>query len=283
MLNSMLNLEEAVSPHDKYCNGFGSPGNSGKGYFTGLSLSVGACELKFNHDGSTLLDGINAFDRAEAADVYIGQINMITVSSFCGLDGVIWGYDTVRAKNLFTPHPSIPNGIISHNNVSLHVYSANPLIDAARGLFGTVEKKKFPLLPGAHVPCANKSIEKVGPAHIYAGIALGIAKDRNKDANLFMEDIGEIPQKISKTKKELQYKNMILNNLAKSIIEIGKNQKTEYKEIFVEIKDIIVEKGQVGCALIAAPYFTLARNAIPSGGIESLKKLSLEKWNSMVK
>jgi len=281
----MIDLSEAVSPYKKYCNGFGNPGNSGKGYFIGLTLGVNTCDLKLSHAGSSLLDGINAFDKVEATDVYLGQINMITVSSFCGLDGIIWGYDTVRAKNNFIPHPSFSNRVISYRNETIPVYSASPLIDASRALFGTVKKKNFPILPGAHVPCAKKSIEKVGPVHIYAGIALGIAKDRDKDASLLMEDLGEIPQEISNTKQEVNYKNMILQNLAKSIIEIGKNQKIKYKEIFIEVKDVRVKKNEVGCALVAAPYFTLAQNAIPSSGINSLKTLGLENWlkNSRLK
>ena len=44
-----------------------------------------------------LLDDIVAYDRAEANDAYIGQINMETASSFCGIAGQVWGYDLATA------------------------------------------------------------------------------------------------------------------------------------------------------------------------------------------
>lgn len=53
-----------------------------------------------------VLAGIVSYDRAESNGAYIGQINMITVSSFSGPNAAVWGYDLVendalRSKPLF--------------------------------------------------------------------------------------------------------------------------------------------------------------------------------------
>ncbi|WP_260842790.1 histidine decarboxylase, pyruvoyl type [Staphylococcus epidermidis] len=37
-----------------------------------------------------------SYDRAEAKNAYMGQINMITASSFTGLQGSTLGYDILR-------------------------------------------------------------------------------------------------------------------------------------------------------------------------------------------
>ncbi len=274
----MNDLHEYISPYDTYCDGYSSPDASGNGYFIGLAMGIGKCKREFTHDGNSILDEINAFDKAEVHDVNIGQINMSIVSSFCGPVGAIWGYHVVRPKHLFSPHPYFPKAKVSRNGIQAPVYSAQPLIDATRALFGTVDDRRFPLLPGAHVPCAGKNIKQIGPRHIYAGFGLGIAKNQKKDANLLMEDLGDLPMYIKGTDREAEYKGIMIENIAKSVLAIGENQHVAYKEIFVEIKDVFVQPDELGCALVAAPYFTLARHAIPSRGIEMLQKLSLDEW-----
>lgn len=298
--------EEAISPYDNYCDGYGSPGASGKNYFTGIVLEVGITDLKYSHEGSIVLDSILAFDRAEVESVNIGQINMITVSSFCGLSGLVWGHDIVKHPQIHQPHPLFPEGVVNDNyfNNKVPVYTAVPLKEATYRLFGTISKKRFPLLPGAHVPCAGKHISLKGPKHIYAGLALGIAKNRDKDACLFMEDIGEIivmeednktiklianDKNFDNSEKTLDFhqqiakaKNKILGNLASSVLEIGKNQKIEFKEIFVDVVDIIINEDQVGCALVAAPYFSLAKNAIPNNSVQNLLEDDLFSWEKKV-
>jgi histidine decarboxylase len=276
----MINVNEAISPYENYCDGYGNPGSSGKGYFVGLALGVDKAKLKFNHIGSDRLDGINAFDRAEVSDVNIGQINMINVSSFCGPQGLIWGYHVVQPKKLFTPHSLFPQGVITYRNKSIPVYSAGSIIDASRSLFGTLDHKRYPLHPGAHIPCAGKNIKREGPANLYCSVGVGIAENSDKNANLIMEDVGEIPFHLNEEEKNT-YKSSILEKLAMSILAIGKNQKVRYKEMFVEIRDINVEPGEIGCALVAAPYFTLARRAIPKKSY-NLAEISLQKWANLV-
>ncbi len=280
----MFNILDAVSPYDSFCDGFSSPGGSGKNYLVGLTLGIGKAPLQLTHTGSSLLDGIIAFDKAEVEDAYLGQINMITVSSFCGLAGRIWGYHLCQPKHLFSLHPYFPKGKIKTKKGFIPVYSADPLLHATKRLFGTLNHKRFPLLPGSHVPCAGKFIKEVGPRHIYAGFALGIAAKQDKDANLFMEDIGDIPIYIKGTEREAAYKEHLLGNLAKSVTFIGENQDIAYKEIFVTIKDIFIQPDEMGCALVAAPYFTLAKNA--ALGIkenEDYSKLSLESWEKRLR
>lgn len=278
----MLDLSEYISPFESYCDGYGNPGGSGKGYFIGLTFGIGKTKVEFEHEGTSILDGINSFDRAEVEDINIGQINMITVSSFCGPIGAIWGYHVLRPKK-FAVHSYFPEGFVKNKDTQIPVYSASSIVDATRSLFGTVEQKKFPLLPGSHVPCAGKSIKRKGPAHIYCGFALGIAKNQRESANLMMEDLGEIPLYIKGTERESDYRKKILENLAKSVLAIGENQNVRYKEIFVEMQDVVVQPGEIGCALVAAPYFTLAKSAIPKSGIQALSKMDIEEWEKSIK
>jgi histidine decarboxylase len=270
---------DATSPYENYCNGY----QSEKNYFVGLTFGIGKTQMEFTHEGTSILDDINAFDRAEVEDITIGQINMIIVSSFCGPQGSVWGYHVARPKNLYKPHPYLPEGKVTRGKHTVAVYSAHALVNATKELFGTVKKKKFPLMPGSMVPCAGKHIQKRGPAHIYCGFGLGVVKDGEKNANLFMEDLGEIPLYIQGTNREKAYKHDLLENIAKSVLAIGENQKVEYKEIFVELKDLTVQSNEIGCALVAAPYFTIARNAVPKKGIEFLQKMSLDEWRASIR
>ena len=305
-MNKEKLLAEAISPYDSYCDGFGSPGASGKGYITGIVLEVGITDMKYSHEGSMVLDSILSFDKAEVESVNIGQINMITVSSFCGLAGLIWGHDIVKHPKIHQQHPLFLKGYAEdlYFNKKVPVYSAIPLKEATYRLFGTINKKRFPLLPGAHVPCAGKHINLKGPKHIYAALALGVAKNRDKDACVFMEDIGEIiiieednkTVKFVANNKDFDHSDKVLDfyeqiakaktkfleNLATSVLGIGKNQKIEFKEIFVDIVDIIINENQIGCALVAAPYFTLARKSTHDN-LKNLLEEDLYEWEANVK
>lgn len=278
----MINLDEAIGPFEKYCDGYGNPGASGKGYFVGLMFGIGKTKIRFEHEGTSLLDNINAFDKAEVMDVNIGQINMTQVSSFCGPIGKIWGYHVLKPKK-FEPHKYFPKGSLKVGSSYIPIYSASPIVDATRSLFGTIDDKRFPLLPGSHVPCAGKHITEKGPRHIYCGFALGIAKNQEQNANLFMEDLGDIPIYIKGTEVEVEYREKILENLAKSVLAIGENQGVRYKEIFVEMQDVVIQPDEIGCALVAAPYFTLAKSAIPQRGINMLESISLSEWEKGIK
>ncbi|MFH0880391.1 MAG: histidine decarboxylase, pyruvoyl type [Lentisphaerota bacterium] len=69
-------VKGAVGPFEKYCDGSGNAGASGLGYICALILDIGMVE----QDMDTVLNGIVAYDRAEAKGAYIGQINMMVAS-----------------------------------------------------------------------------------------------------------------------------------------------------------------------------------------------------------
>jgi len=75
----------------------------------------------------------------------------------------------------------------------------------------------------------------------------------------------------------------IIESLAKSVIEVGINQKVRYKEIYVEVEIKRVPQNKYGCAFTAIPYILLARDAIPYQNAEKLQDLSLYEWKELVK
>lgn len=270
-------LKEAISPYNQYCDGFKSPGATGKGYVTTLILSIGETPQKFSHKGSQVLDSIIVYDKAEVESAYIGQINMTIVSSFLGLNGLIWGYDIAKSSNLKRKHPLAPS-FVKEKERRIPIYDAKPLEKAALELFGSNKKRHFPFLPGAHVPCAGRYFTVKKPTHIYCAAAIGIPKDRSSSAALLMEDLGELANSEVKTlKKE------ILKNLAESVISVGKNQKIIFKEIFVSLIDKKIKKGEMGCSLVVIPYFTLAKKAIVDNDTNKMIKISLKQWEEKSK
>lgn len=283
MLNKQSVLDAAISPFEEYCNGFGSPGNIGTSYIMTPLLAVGKDRIKFSHQGSTRLDEINAFDLAEVETAYIGQLNLIQVSSFCGPQGLVWGYD-IAQKDISRTVTLLAG--YKYKNICgepIQVYSAWPLIESSVALYGSRNAPRFPIIPGSHVPAAYKSyvfcnlppLEEV--RHVYCSIGLGVPKDRTKNAVLFMEDIGWMPRRADRPDFSEQHQ-YLLDSMVRSVVKIGENQLVEYEKIYVAFKEIPVEAGEVGCALVVAPYITLARNAIPRGGTEQLAKSDLSQW-----
>lgn len=268
-------LSGGISPYENYCDGYGNSLSTGNAYLLGLVLSVGKSVKKFSHSGSKMLDEINVFDIAETTETYIGQINMSLVSSFCGLNGLIWGYDICRTKSNLVYQKELFRANL--DGISAPVYSVSPVLKATKNLFGTLEKKKFPLLPGSHVPCAGKNIKMEGPGIIYASIAIGIPEIRNEDACLLMEDVGIIPDVI--VANISRYRDYINKNISNSVLQIGINQRVKYKKILVGAKLIIVKEGEIACALVAAPYFTIAKNAIINGSLNKMLEVDLETWS----
>jgi len=92
-------LSLAIGRHDQYCEGNGGA----SGYLTALVMGIGLFPKTFSHQGSELLDRVLAYDSAEVDDAYLGQINMTLVSSFCGPEGLIWGYDVARKESSLFP------------------------------------------------------------------------------------------------------------------------------------------------------------------------------------
>jgi histidine decarboxylase len=205
-LNPGITLDQvingAVGPFDSYCMGYMNPGASGDGYIATMKLSVDKVSLEGLDPGT---EGIVSYDRCEKDDAYIGQINMGTASSFCGINGALWGYHLAVAdaiadnslQPLFTyPGPDYPPDEKLPTQGIVPVYPVGPLLDAAVRLFGRMDKtgagetdlRRFPPMPGAHVICANKDASQVGPGYIWSAIAIAIAEDRTQAANLFIED-----------------------------------------------------------------------------------------------
>ena len=265
----------AVGSFDDYCAGYLNPGASGLGYIAALKLSVGSVET----DMDIGLEGIVSYDRAEANDAYIGQINMLTASSFCGMNGAIWGYHLARADDLTGNRLHL---LKRHDGADVPVYSAVPLLDAAYRLFGSDSQRRFNPLPGAMVVCANKSQTALAPANqttkVWCAIALAIAADRDTAANLFIEDASDTASTGETPLDDL------VKNIALSILACGADQNVLYSEIFVAYKWIEVDSNTVGCALTCAPYVTLARNAIPAGQDASvLVDMSISQWEASLK
>lgn len=275
-INKKFLVQRALSPFQKYCSGF--RGDPDKSYILGFVLSVVKMKERLSHSGSWLLDKINALDLAEVESVNMGQVNLIKISSFCGPNGLIWGYDLVPPCNLYQKHPLRIEETSFRPKVK--VYSAQPLLQAFKTLLGTVKEPHFPIFPGSHLFSAYRTIISKGPDNIFASLAVGIAKDRTKRACVLMEDIGRIP--VPK-KDKADYKKEILQKIVDSVVVIGRNNNIEFKEIFVEAFDIEIEKGEVGCALVAAPYLTLAQQAIELKGRVSFLEVNLEQWQELIK
>lgn len=272
-----------ISSYDNLCDGYGADGVNNTSYILGVTLGIGVSESNLSHKGSSVLEETNAFDLAEVDGPYIGQLNMNVVSSFCGPQGYIWGYDianNLKNKRIFS---ELNLESIQYKEKTLPIYDGTFLLEALGKLFGTAQDKKFNIIPGAHVPFASKNIKVHGNGILYSSIGIGIPKDREKNACLLMEDIGLLETECDEEKR------IIVENLAKSIIEVGINQKVEYKECLVLYKSREIKGNQTGCALVAAPYFTLARSAVPKNFLGELdfKKLlniSIEEWfNSLRK
>lgn len=262
-------IKNFLSKEKDNCEGFFA-NSKGNNYFLGVNFSVAKAPVKLSHKGSNILDCINAFDLAEIKEANIGQINMMTVSSFCGPKGRVWGLDVCRADK----EESLPIKL-KQNNKEIPVYDITPIKNAFKELVGTIDNPKFPFLSGSHVPCAVKTLTIAGKKRIYSALGLGIPVNRDKNACLLMEDVGYIPDKVESGK----YKKNILKNLAQSVLEIGKNQNIEYKEIFVGITDMQIGKNEIGCALVACPYFLLAQKANPSK--KDIFTLTLDEWKKI--
>ncbi len=232
----MNEQERYFCDHENYCQGYlDSPNN---GYYVLLThLAAVGVEKTLETDG---LNSILAFDKAEIEGRNVGQTNAIVVSSFCGVNGKIWGLDMCKKKL---------DKIDTVDGVS--VYDGEKLLEATTQLLGTVSKKRFPILPGSQLPSAMKYMYLDGPGLIYSLIAIGIPKDRNTSACILMEDVGEMNEE----------KEFYRKTAAKSVLAIAKNQRIECKEILFLFRSAKIKKGSKGCALVMAPYIKLAKSA----------------------
>lgn len=282
----------AVGNFPANCMGYMNPGASGSGYIATMKLSVDAVPMEGLDPGA---GGIVSYDRCEKDDAYIGQINMGTASSFCGVNGALWGYHLATApaiKNgtlepMFTyPGPEYPPGERLPSQGVVDVYPVAPLLDAAERLFGRMDPdgdgekdlRRFPPLPGAHVICANKDASEMGPGYFWSVIGIAIAEDREKQANLFIEDCGVDKESRSHGEAEGSLRTHLLA-VAKSMVLCGQDQDVTYTSIFLGGKFIEVSDDQWGCSLACAPYVVLAKNAIAKLKQPSqLVGMTIDEW-----
>lgn len=265
-------LPNIVSPFDEYCSSAGMmlPDY----YITAPMIGTGVSKLRYAHTGSQMLDKIVAFDRAEGSFANITQTNMITVSSFNGINGLVWGYDICRQEER------------RHHLVDEEKYPAvfdlEPIMLATHDLFGTIQSKHFPIAPGQHILCAYKSLYETGPNVLYGALAVAIAKDRSRNADLFMEDHGTLFATNNK-RSNIEQQVTVLQNLIESVNDISENLGVEYEKVFVSLKCKTIDAGEVGCIITAAPYVKLARNAVPNGDPLALAHISHAEWKAQVK
>ena len=257
-------INGAVGAFDNNCAGYMNPGASGNGYIATLKLSVGSVES----DMTEGLERIVSYDTCETSDAYIGQINMLTASSFCGLNGAIWGYDLAKSESYSRNECLLT---VKQGKNEVPVYDVFPLLDTTYRLFGTRSQKRFAPLPGAMVICANKNAyTSINGGPVWCVIALAIASNRQIHSNLFMEDC-DASTPIQPDK--------YIQMMSQAIAECGQNQGVEYERIFIGCKSLTVPSGTIGCALTCAPYVTLAKNAIPVGAKPSdLMNMSITQW-----
>lgn len=261
-------VRASIGPDEQFCVGYNGTG----GYFLGLVVSVGKTARKFSPSGSSLLDSILAFDQAEVKDAYLGQINMITVSSFCGPQGVIWGYDVARDMLPFNP---LAAPVLPEELEGIRILWADRVREATRLLFGTARKRHFPLLPGSHVNCACKYKTARGPVLMYAAVGIGIPEDRSLAACLLMEDVGCLEGLENNDIPGLR--SHIAVDMARSVVLIGKNHDVSYPTVLVDVEVSWIGEDEVGCALVAAPYFHIARKAYHP----ELPWMSLQEWYAL--
>lgn len=266
--------EGAVGPFENFCDGYGNPGTSGVGYVSVLKLETGLVKS----DMDEILDGIVAYDRAETTGTYLGQINMITASSFNGVNGAVWGYHLAAADELAGQAPLFeakgPDG------KPIPVYSMEPLLRAGRALFGTIDQPRFPPLPGAHVVCAVKSKTIKGPGTVWCAAALAIAEDRTAAANLFIEDVGG--GVLAQGPAMKQFIDRLRQKIVSSVLRCGEDSRVKFTKVFIGHRIKAVPAGYTGTALTCAPYVVLARKAVPAGGPAELVDLTLSQWEKIL-
>ncbi len=266
-----LGLHDALgSRFAAHCEGYFA-GASGH-HLLGIALKVAVVEPTLPCPGSTLLDEINAFDAAEVAGANLGQLNMITVSSFCGPQGLVWGYDVCAPEG---GHRAL--GTVSRNGLRADVYDLSTLTDAFERLVGTVDAKRFPFMAGAHVPAAMKTRYAREPGVLYAALALGIPEHRRTDACLLMENPGFCADPAQWPSQ----RGAVLDAMAASVLAVGENQRVRYNKVFVGVAAAEVKPSQVACAAAMAPYFRLAGDAFVKGN--PLHRMSLEAWEGAVR
>lgn len=269
----------AVGPFAGCCDGYGNPGATGLGYVNVMKLEIGQAPVG---EMDEVLAHIVSYDNAETTGTYIGQINAVTASSFCGPRGLLWGYEVARALEI--AEGALPPLMYQSRSdgKEIPVYPLDPLLAAGEKLLGTRDRRRFPIMPGALVACALKSRLVKGPNSAWAALAVAIAEDRTRDAHLFIEDVGEAVPVTEEAWARESCLDRLMEKLALSIVRCGEHSQVRYKEIFLGYKHAWIEAGYVGCALACVPYLVLAQQAIPPSGPTALLSLTLPEWEQAV-
>ena len=268
-------LKHAISPYSSYCEGFGNNDSQGC-YIATPIIAAGEAKVKGSFDRSLVLEQIQAFDTAEAEGAYVGQINLIPVSSFCGLNGLIWGHDVAVC-------PTKRVNSIGSANIAVQepVYDIEDLLPASKRLFGTAREKRFPIIPGSMVPSAYKTISELGPVTLYGGLAIGIPKNDHLSAALFMEYVGSVRDSNENHTVDEELAS-ITSKLLASTIEVGKNHDISFEMVYVGTRALQVASERIGCILVAVPYITLARNAVTPNLLDHGDEMEIKQWESEV-
>lgn len=281
-------VQRVIGPFDRYCSASGMQPTDA--YVTAPLIGTGVAPLattagsssngSSRHGSADLLARIVAFDRAEASFANITQTNLVQVSSFNGIDGLLLGYDLLPQP--FEPHPLLAS-TRGDRSGDFPVFDAEPLFAATRALFGTVCDKRFPIAPGQHLLCAYKTMHHAGPCLLYGALAAAIAEDRKENADLFMEDHAVLSSDVCGDEEALRQPLMeSLYRLIDSVRQISENLGVHYARLFVGHRTIAVQEGEIGCVLTAAPYINLARNAVQHSTPEHLAHISLREWQGIV-
>lgn len=278
----------AISPYKQWSRGYMEPGNIGTGYVTGCKVDADSR----NKVGDDLLSKIVTYDLAECKNAYIGQINMVTVSSFTGVQGYILGYDLLRNPEIDSAVPLFT--VKQWDGSELPIYDCKPLQDALVEYFGTENNRRHYPAPGSFIMCANKGVtaeypEKnrpLGPGQgygVWSAIAISIAKDRSRNSSMFIEDAG-----IWTTPNEeelIEYLASRRRGIAKSIAECGRDAHTTFSSSWIGFAYSMMKPNQIGNAITVGPYWTLPIDSIPGGSLQTpahdmeiMANLTLPQW-----
>jgi hypothetical protein len=141
---------------------------------------------------------------------------------------------------------------------------------------------RFNLAPGTICPVAAKYVTVEGPALIYGAAAIGIADSKEGPLRFLMEDIGTIPSGVLSVRAEAQVVDLLKERIVAATRKVVRNQMHSCHTVYVHAKVHEVKPGDVGCAAVFLPYFTLASGAVPKGGMDALKGMSIDQWERMV-
>ena len=284
-----------IGPYKKHCAAFGNPsGPKTPNYINICKLGLGKMKIDAStKQWDTTTKGILAYDRAETDSAYLGQVNVISASSFIGPSGALWGYDLANNTHNSTPMYSIDG---------IPIYNIHPLLEAGEALFGTNQQTtryfaqshnskigpRFYVMPGEILPCAVKNASLEGSGVIWSAIGIGIPTIdlSDKVARLFYEDAGFFKSKtdpaelfVQECSTKLERK---MHDIATAMIRNGQDQviPLQYSKIFIGFRMMPVMHDEFAQAITLSPYITLAKDAFPSDP-KDLASMSLHDWERL--